>query len=65
MRELEVRINNIVVRTIADSRKFDHVTPLFKQRKLVKLHDIYQLELGKFMYQLNWNKLPIIIQYYR
>ena len=27
-----------------------------------ELHDINQLELGKFMYQLNWNKLPIIIQ---
>ena len=30
--------------------------------KLLKLHDIYLLELGKFMYQLNWNRLPIIIQ---
>ena len=61
LRELEVRLNNIV-RTITGSRKFDHVTPLFKQLKLLKLHDIYQLELEKFMYQLNWNKLPIIIQ---
>ena len=61
LRELEVRLNNIV-RTITGSRKFDHVTSLFKQLKLLKLHDIYQLELGKFMYQLNWNKLPIIIQ---
>ena len=55
-----MRLNNIV-RTITGSRKFDHATPLFKQLKL-KLRDIYQLELGKFMYQLNWNKLPIIIQ---
>ena len=60
LRELEVRLNHIV-RTIG-SRKFDHVTSPFKQLKLLKLHDIYQLELGKFMYQLNWNKLPIIIQ---
>ena len=56
-----MRLNNYV-RTITGGRKFDHVTPLFKQLKLLKLHDIYQLELGKFMYQLNWNKLPIIIQ---
>ena len=57
-----MRLNNIV-RTITVGRKFDHVTPLFKELKLLvrKLHDIYQLELGKFMYQLNWNKLPIII----
>ena len=56
-----MRLNNIV-RTITGSRKFDYVTPLFKQLKLLKLHDIYQLELGKFMSQLNWNKLAIIIQ---
>ena len=56
-----MRLNKIV-RTITGSRKFDHVTPLFKQLKLLKLQDIYQLELRKFLYQLNWNKLPIIIQ---
>ena len=60
-RELEVRLKNIV-RTITGSRKFDHVTPLFKKLKLLKLYDIYQLHLGKFVYQLNWNKLPIINQ---
>ena len=53
-----VRLNN-VVRTITGNRKFDHVSPLFEQLKLRKLHDIYQLELGKFAYQLNWNKLSI------
>ena len=61
LRELEVRLNKIV-RTTTGSRKFDHITTLFKQLKLLKLHDIYQLELGKFMYQLNWNKFLIIIQ---
>ena len=34
LRELEVTLNNIV-RTITGSRKFDHVTPLFKQLKLL------------------------------
>ena len=61
LRELIGRLNNIV-RTITGSRKFDIVTPLLKQLKLLKLHDTNQLELGKFMYQLNWNKLPIIFQ---
>ena len=40
LRELEVRLNNIV-RTIKGSRKFDHVTLLFKQLKLLKLHRNY------------------------
>ena len=37
------------------SRKFDHVSILYKQLKLLKLDDIYQLELSKFMHQLNCN----------
>ena len=35
------------------SRKFDHVSILYKQLKLLKLEDIYKLELSKFMHQLN------------
>ena len=54
VRELEARLNNIV-RTVTGSRIFDHGPPLFKQLKLLKLRDIYPLESGKFMYQLNWN----------
>ena len=61
LRELEARLNNIV-RTVTGCRKFDLVSALFKQLKLLKLPDIYQLKLRKFIYQLNWNKLPIIIQ---
>ena len=49
LRELKVGLNDIV-RTITGSRKFDHFLPLFKQLKLLKSHDIYQLVLGKFMY---------------
>ena len=41
LRELEVRINNIVW-TTTGRRKLDHVTPLIKQPKLLKLNDIYQ-----------------------
>ena len=32
------------------------------QLKLLKLRNIYRLELGKFMWQLNTNKFPEIIQ---
>ena len=37
------------------SRKFDHVSILYKQLKLLKLEDIYKLELSKFIHQLNCN----------
>ena len=43
-------------------RKFDHVSPLHKNLSLLKLEDIYKLELAKFMYQLSFNKLPKIIE---
>ena len=43
-------------------RKFDHVFPLYKNLSLLKLQNIYKLELAKFMYQLSFNKLPKIIE---
>ena len=61
LRELEVRLNDIV-RTMTGRRKFDHVSPLYKDLYLLKLQDIYKLELAKFMYQLSFNKLPKIIE---
>ena len=61
LRELEVRLNDIV-RTMTSRRKFDHVSPLHKYLSLLKLQDIYKLELAKFMCQLSFNKLPKIIE---
>ena len=40
------------------SRKFDLVSILYKQLKLLKLEDIYILELSKFMQKLNCNMTP-------
>ena len=53
-KEIVLRLNNIA-RIMTWSRKFDHVSILYKQLKLLKLEDIYQLELSKFMHQLNCN----------
>ena len=53
-KEIVLRLNNIV-RIMTWSRKFDHVSILYKQLKLLKLEDIYKLELSKFMHQLNCN----------
>ena len=44
------------------SRKFDHVSILYKQLKLLKLEDIYKLELSKFMHQLNCNMTPKVFE---
>ena len=43
------------------SRKFDHFSMLYKQQKLLKLEDIYKLELSKYMHQLNCNMNPKIL----
>ena len=61
LRELEVRLNDIV-RTMTGRRKFDHLSPLYKNLSLLKLQDIYNLAIAKFMYQLSFNKLPKIIE---
>ena len=31
---------------------------MYKELKFMKLNEIYQLELAKFMHQLNYNRLP-------
>ena len=49
-KEIVLRLNNIV-RIMIWIRKFDHVSILYKQLKLLKLEDIYKLELSKFMHQ--------------
>ena len=48
-KEIVVRPNNIVW-IMTWSRKFDHVSILYKKLKLLKLEDIYKLELSKFMH---------------
>ena len=59
--EVEIRQNNIV-RTITRSRKFAHVTELYKKLKILKVKDVYKLELAKFMHKLFNNKLPDMFQ---
>ena len=48
LHEINVRLNNIV-RTISCKSKFMHVTELYKELQLLKLNEIYQLELAEFM----------------
>ena len=60
-KETVLRLNNIV-RIMTWSRKFDYVSILYKQLKLLKLEDIYKLKLSKFMHQLNCNMTPKVFE---
>ena len=59
--EIEVKMNNIV-RTITWNKKFTRVSHLYQNLNLLKLNDIYKLELAKFMHKLYNNNLPIVFQ---
>ena len=54
MHELNVKLNNLV-RSIMYGSKYCPVS-LHKTLNFLKLDDIYQLELAKFMYQLHHKK---------
>ena len=53
MQELNVKLNNIVHTT---------VTSLYKTLSFLKLDDIYQLELAKFMHQLHHKKFKTALK---
>ena len=59
--DIEVKMNHIV-RTITGNKKFTHVSHLYQNLNLLKLIDIYKLELAKFMHKLYNNNLPIVFQ---
>ena len=59
MAKLRVRLNNII-RAITFSKSFSSMTALYKNLNILKLEDIYKLELAKFMYQINYKKVPTI-----
>ena len=61
LREIEIRLNNIV-RTITWSKRFTHVTHLYKKLELLKLQDFYKLEIAKIVHKLFNNKLPPILK---
>ena len=56
LHKIDVRQNNIL-RTISWSKKYDHVSKHYKSFELLKLQDIYELELEKLMLKTVNNKL--------
>ena len=51
-------LHNKIIRCITFSSFQSHVTPLYYKLKILKLPDIYQLELGKVMHRLHLGMLP-------
>jgi len=48
-----------VVRTIAKTDPYAHTDPIFRNLGILKLHDIYLLQLGLFMYSHQCRTLPL------
>ena len=46
------------IRIISNAQHNDHTNPLFKKHEILKLSDIHNHKLGKYMYQLVKNILP-------
>ena len=49
-KKIEVRLNRIV-RIATFSSIYTPINTMYKQLNILKISDIYHLELGKFMYQ--------------
>ena len=57
MNKLEV-IQKKSIRSIYNAPYNSHTTSLFKDSKILKLKDVHELELGKFVYDALHNTLP-------
>ena len=57
--KLKIRVNNII-RSIMLSSSFSSMIALHKNLNILKLEDIYKLELTKIMHQINYDKMPKI-----
>lgn len=51
-----------ILRIIGNTGPRSHTNNLFSQNKILKITDIYQLQLGQFMHNLSTNNLPPIFQ---
>ena len=54
---LSTRLHKMI-KTITFAKKFCHISPIFKALYILKIDDIYQLELGKLMCQTFNGKIP-------
>ena len=47
-----------MVRYITHSSPYANITPKYKKLNILKINELYTLEIGKFMYRSNKNMLP-------
>ena len=57
--EVNVRVNHII-RALSSSNLYTPMSSLYKKPNLLKLEDLYKVELGKFMYIYYNKKIPKI-----
>jgi len=52
-------LHNKVLRAMTYSSYNSRVSPLHKNLNLLKINDIHILEIGKFMHNLHWSRIPV------
>ena len=59
-------LQNKIVRIICNVKQKDHITnnSLYKEQEILKIKDIYQLEMAKFMFLYLSRKLPTVFNFY-
>jgi hypothetical protein len=53
-----VKLQKWAIRTVSNSHYRSHTEPLFEKYNVLKIEDMYNLELGVFMYKYSINDLP-------
>jgi len=49
---------NKVIRIITSTSRYEHRTPIYKRLNLLKLNEMHNFELAKFMYKFHNKQLP-------
>ena len=53
----------LIIRTMTWNKKFSHVSQPYEKLNLLKLHDIYKMELAGFLHKVFKKKLPKLCNY--
>ncbi len=59
-----VKLQKWAIRTVSNSHYRSHTGPIFSKYKILKVNDMYNLELGAFMFKYSTNGLPNVFNNY-
>ena len=59
-----VKLQKWAIRTVSNSQYRSHTGPIFSKYKILTVNDMYNLELGAFMYKHSTNGLPNVFNDY-